>query len=80
MFYNLWLILVYLMLGLMELVYDPLHVSSTHVREIAVTAHVWKNKHAVDHKPILLKQASNNKTRMNHKLQNITVTNFFKVI
>ena len=28
-------------------------------RKSAVTAHVWKEKHAMDHKLVLLKQASN---------------------
>ena len=26
---------------------------------MAVAAHVWKEKHAMDHKPVLLKQAAN---------------------
>ena len=29
------------------------------IEESAVAAHVWKEKHAMDHKPVLLKQASN---------------------
>ena len=38
----------------------------------ALAAHVWKEKHTMDHKPVLLKQTSNKQKLSN--LENILIT------
>ena len=38
----------------------------------AVAAHVWKEKHTMDHKPVLLKQAANKQELTNW--ENILIT------
>ena len=35
------------------------NIKNGEIEKSAVAAHVWKEKHAMDHKPVLLKQASN---------------------
>ena len=47
---------------------------STHGKtyKSAVAEHVWKEKHAMDHKPVLLKQTSNKQKLTNW--ENILVT------
>ena len=40
-------------------------IKNGEIEKSAVGAHVWKQKHAVDHKPVLLKQISNKQTRIN---------------
>ena len=42
------------------------------IEESAVAAHVWKEKHAMDHKPVLLKQTSNKQELTNW--ENILIT------
>ena len=41
-------------------------------KKSAVAAHVWKEKHAMDHKPVLLKQAANKQELTNW--ENILIT------
>ena len=43
------------------------NIKNGETEKSAVAAHVWKEKHAIDHKPVLSKQASNK-----HKLKNGT--------
>ena len=35
------------------------NIKNGEIEKSAVAAHVWKEKHAMDHKPVLLKEASN---------------------
>ena len=35
------------------------NVENGEIEKSAITAHLWKEKHAMDHKPVLLKQAAN---------------------
>ena len=35
------------------------NIKNGEIEKSAVAAHVWKEKHTMDHKPVLLKQAAN---------------------
>jgi GIY-YIG catalytic domain. len=35
------------------------YIKNGEIEKLAIAAHVWKEKHAMDHKPVLLKQAAN---------------------
>ena len=35
------------------------NIKNGEIEKSAIAAHVWKEKHAMDHKPVLLKQAAN---------------------
>ena len=59
------------MLALIGLVYDSLYVLLS-ICATAVTAHIWKEKHVMDYKPVLLKQASNKQELTNW--ENILMT------
>ena len=41
------------------------NIKNGKIEKSAVAAHVWKEKHAMDHKPVLLKQAANKKELTN---------------
>ena len=42
-------------------------------RKSAIAAHVWKEKHVMDHKPVLLKEGSNKQELTS--CENILITN-----
>ena len=44
------------------------------IEKLAIAVHVWKEKHAMDHKPVLLKQAANKQELTNW--ENILITKF----
>ena len=44
------------------------NIKNGEIEKSAVAAHVWKEKHAMYHKPILLKQASNKQELTNGKI------------
>ena len=48
------------------------HLQNGEIEKSAIAAHVWKEQHAVDHKPVLLKQAANKQELTNW--ENILIT------
>ena len=48
------------------------NINNGEIEKSAIAAHVWKEKHAMDHKPVLLKQAANKQELTNWK--NILIT------
>ena len=40
------------------------NIKNGEMERSAIAAHVWKEQHAVDHKPVLLKQAANKQEQM----------------
>ena len=67
------LILVCLLLALETWVKEHFrNIKKGEIEKSAVAAHVWKEKHAMDHKPALLKQAANKQELTNW--ENILIT------
>ena len=48
------------------------NIKNGEIEKLAIAAHVWKEKHAMDHKPVLLKQAANKQELTNW--ENILIT------
>ena len=48
------------------------NIKNGEIEKATVAAYVWKEKHAMDHKPVLLKQASNKEELTNW--ENILIT------
>ena len=48
------------------------NIKNGEIEKSAIAAHVWKEKHAMDHKPVLLKQSANKQELTNW--ENLPIT------
>ena len=55
------------------------NIENREIQKSAVAAHVWKEKHTLDHKPVLLKQASNKQELTNWKDILITKSKYLSI-